>query len=82
MPCRRFQIVLASLNSPQPGHGSCIGQSSALTFLCRCLSRATLLCGLTHSKHFQVPLIFSLSTRTIFPQPLQAKLLYERLPLS
>ena len=75
MPCSRFSIVLASLNSPQPGHGSCNGQLSTLTFLWRCLSRTTLLFCLTHSKHFQVPLILSLSTRTIFLQPLQAKLL-------
>ena len=82
VPCSRFSIVLASLSSPQPGHGSCNGQPRALTFLWRCLSRATLLCGLTHSWHFQVPLIFSLSARTTFVQPLHAKLLYERLPFS
>lgn len=82
VPCSRFSIVLASLSSPQPGHGSCNGQPRALTFLWRCLSRATLLCGLTHSWHFQMPLIFSLSARTTFVQPLHAKLLYERLPFS
>ena len=82
VPCRLLAIVSTRLRTPQPGHGSCNGQPSALTFLCRCLSRATLLCGLTHSWHFQVPLTFSLSTRTTFVQPLQAKLLYVRLPFS